>query len=536
MIASALYQADTSAFKHWAEVYETRLFHTGDLESTELFATELSADITAEQSRWRDIAALQARQRLMRASEYDDETAGLIDGLDALRRSGDHQSLRWAVEHLHNVGPLEAVAVAVGSVPLDGWTHTSACANFEMLAHAGDLLDEPAASELLARSLELADRYPAEFVRRVRPDFNVRLYALQAVRGLLAAASSEAHHATAQFVARQDPPLEVESSFAGAVGLLCFEHIAPASREALWNLAQQDQGRIGAEVLAWLASNGNTQARSELTRRAIEDDRDAVAAIADVRMLDDADASRLIENFETRTRGIIGFARGGRYTGEQYGAHLCRLNLCFPQIARWDPVIELLLEPAVAANDKRSVCSLIVGLPEAPPQQVRTALAENIDKVVDASSGFPPVADVGGAHVALAIAVAALNGDDADAAAARLAFGSYREREDVAHLLGSLYCPNMQPILASLANDQHAAVRCRAAQAIGRLANTSPARPISQLARTLADSDGTLMVTWLLLGLSVRDAPLSDMGAGITQQLSQHRSAQVRHLAARVLQ
>ena len=67
-------------------------------------------------------------------------------------------------------------------------------------ARAGDLLDEPAAGELVAWSLDLADGYPPDFTRRVRPDFNVRLYALQAVRGLLAAASPDAHRATARFI------------------------------------------------------------------------------------------------------------------------------------------------------------------------------------------------------------------------------------------------------------------------------------------------------------------------------------------------
>ena len=43
------------------------------------------------------------------------------------------------------------------------------------------------------------------------------------------------------------------------------------------------------------------------------------------------------------------------------------------------------------------------------------------------------------------------------------------------------------------------------------------------------------MVRWLLLGLSESDAPLSEMGAEIARQLSQHRSALVRRLAARAL-
>ena len=121
-IAAALYQAEDPAFRQWAEVSSVRVFHTGDSWSPDLFAAELSADVTAEQSRWRDISALRARQRLMRAPECDNETAEYAEGLDALRRSGHYQSLSRAVGHLYQAGPLQAVADAVSKIPLDGWT------------------------------------------------------------------------------------------------------------------------------------------------------------------------------------------------------------------------------------------------------------------------------------------------------------------------------------------------------------------------------------------------------------------------------
>ncbi len=120
-------------------------------------------------------------------------------------------------------------------------------------------------------------------MQRVRPDFNVRLYALGAVRGLLAAASPDAHRATAQFISKQDPvPLEVAIGLTGVFGLLSFDHITGETREALWRFAQQDHGRIGAEALAWFASNGNAQAQADLIGRAGAGDRYALAAIGDV--------------------------------------------------------------------------------------------------------------------------------------------------------------------------------------------------------------------------------------------------------------
>ena len=526
-IAAALDTAENKWFERWAGILPPR---SSDSESEELFAAELSADVTAEQSRWRATSALRARQRLMRAPEWGDETAELAEGLDALRRSGDHQSLRTAVAHLHQVGPLEAVSAAACKVPRDGWTHTSACANFEMLAHAGDVIDEPAASVLAESSLQLADGYPADFAQRVQPDFSVRFYALRAVRGLLAAASPDAHRATARFIANQDPmTLDMALCLNSVVGGLSFDYITGADRETLWAFAQQDHSRIGAETLAWFASNGYSQAQPNLIGRAVDGDHYALAAIGDVTTLDQAAAGRLLEYLAARTQDLVAAARGGIPTDERHGANLALLNLCFPDIARWDPVIELLLKSTVAPKEKHRVCSFIVSLPETLPEQVSSALAASIDAVAAAVPGFR------GTHVGLSIAVGALDGDEADAAAAALACGSPREREDIAHLLGSQHCPSMRPILASLINDRHVSVRAGAAHAIGMLANTSPTEPVSQLARTLAQTDGTLMVASLLGGLRDSDAPLSDMGADIARQLAVHGSAAVRRSAARAL-
>ena len=101
-ISSALHAAGDTKFKDWAEDRSQLLSTpTGNSEQPELFAAELSADVTAEQGRWRAISALRARQRLMRASAGDDETTEVFEGLDVLRLSGDVQSLKLAVGHIY---------------------------------------------------------------------------------------------------------------------------------------------------------------------------------------------------------------------------------------------------------------------------------------------------------------------------------------------------------------------------------------------------------------------------------------------------
>ena len=536
-ISSALDKAEDTRFTQWAEECSQPMFHTGEPEPPELFAAELSVDITAEQGRWRAVSALRARQRLMRASACDDETEELVEGLGALRRSGDYRLLQLAVVHLHQAGPLEALAKAVSDVPLDGWTHTAAGCNFETVTLAGDLLDEETASGLLCWSLRLVEGDPADFMSRVRPDFNLRLFALKAVTGLLPAASAQVHGKVARLIARRCPaPQELVLGLGGAVGFLDFDQVAVSERDLLWEFGQQDQGRLGAEVLGWLAANGNSRARAALVDRTLAGDRYGLWALGDVRELDDAAAAALIARFESAAWGTVRAAQNRSYLGGDDGVSgLTLLNLCFPGEARWDAVIELLREPLAAVEHKRAVCAFVGDSPAQLQEHVRAGLAASVESIAASTRGFSVKADIGGMHVVVGIASRAVTGDDANAAATRLACGTSRERQDLALLLGSRHCPNMQAILAALVADPDVKVRAEAARAVGKLADTNPDGPLSELAWVLARSDGTLLVSELLNGISRRDASLSDLAGGIVQHLSHHVSACVRHRADRLL-
>ena len=106
----------------------------------------------------------------------------------------------------------------------------------------------------------------------------------------------------------------------------------------------------------------------------------------------------------------------------------------------------------------------------------------------------------------LRIGFEAIDGDQAAAEAAQLSFGSQRDREDAALLLGSGQCPDNQPILAALAADQCLSVRRAAAAATGRLLSTSPNPLNVWLARKLAEDKGSALPAALLGGI-LREAP-----------------------------
>ena len=534
----ALGESVDSRFKSWADNRATVLFGD-DSEARYLFSAELMADLAGEHSSWRAIAALGARQKLVRAVASDIEQELLTEGLDALRRSGDNQSLRAALTHLHRVGPIESLAKAVKMVPLNGWTHTTAASNFEALAQAGDLLDEQTATEFLIWSARIAAGDSAEFRKTVRPAFVLEHQALKAVTRLLPAASAQGHTELASLIAAlpTPPPESLVPDLAAVVNNIGFDLITDSEHDGLWNLCQQDQGPVGNALLGWFAANGKTLALTQLKDRAVNGDLDALSVIGDVTALDNGEAAALVEFVETMAAVRLSDANNHRHSfgGFDAGSILALLNLWFPEEARWDTVVAMLTEPRVTTHDKRRMCYVISELSARVPDDLRSHLASNIEGIQLATPFFQEEPGTGGLGLILALAVEAISNDDAEAAATKLAFGSRRDRQDLAQLLGLGHCPKLRPMLATLLGDTHFEVRHDSASAVGRLVVSGSNKSLYVLTQEIASKDGTGLPLALLVGLSQRDAPLPEIGSEIAQQLQTHPSALVRLNADRLL-
>ena len=190
-VASAFSEAQAAQFRSWAEP-DSIVIIGQDRAFPGLFAAELNADLVGGHSDWKARAALWARHRLMRAADSrDEQKSELFEGLELLPISGDSQSLEAAAKRIHLAGPIEALAEAVGKVPAQGWTRTTAQGNFRLLAAAGDLLDAEKATELLRWCAQLAGGDTAGFADQVRPWFWVEYLAIRAVAGLLPTAKSQ---------------------------------------------------------------------------------------------------------------------------------------------------------------------------------------------------------------------------------------------------------------------------------------------------------------------------------------------------------
>lgn len=532
-ISSALREAADRAYRVWAQDSANR-WSAEDAEAINLFAAELNADLTGEHGTWRAVAALQACQAIMRSHENRSD-GDVAAGLRSLRRSGDHRALNLALEHLRLVGPATAMATALGEISINGWTHTTAKANLEFLARAGDLMSESTADKWVTTlaGIFLDD---GDFVEQVQPTFMVSLAVAEAIDGVLPAAGSAGRLRASQLLATQRTPIDdvLATKVSEWVRELSFDDVPSQVRDDLRRLAVADHGRVGARILGWLARSEDPAAKQEVHERALTGDLEAISAMGDVTLLSANQAATLIGKFDSMVRHAVAQAEASMWSfgGFDAGAGLALFNVSFPDVARWDPLLELLTHPAVASEDKRRPLELLVELIERVPAEVHERLASDIDQIAESRV----YADVGGRSIrglasSLGIVTGAIAEDAADVTVARLALGSEQDRRDAASLLARGSCARMRPLLASFVADRRASVRVSAAGAVGRIVSSAPDQLLIELARRVAADPGVVVPAALLHGLS-RGDNANEVGHEIATSLMHHPSARVRRLAS----
>lgn len=531
-ISRALDKATERAFQVWAQDTTSR-WAAEDMEDLNLFAAELNADLTAEHEAWKGISALYARQFLMRHHATGD-VDGISESLDSLRRSGDHASLKLAVDHVRRIGPVESLVAVLHAICAESWTHTTAKSNLESLARVGDLAEESLAAGWIDMLLGiLVD--PTEFTERVVPPFMVNLAAAEAICGLLPAGSPQSRLRAAEYIASQDGPVD-EILAPALTGWI--EEFGPAELTeevctGLRRLAEGDRGRVGAAVLGKLADHDDLDAKQEVHERAIAGDLNALSAMGAVTVLSSGQAESLIEKFESIVRHTTERADRSEWGlgGHDAGRGLALLNIWFPDVARWSPLLDLLMHPSVAADHKRGALELIAEVYERIPDEVLGRLAAATSTIANS----PYFGEMGGRPLgavatAVGIASGALADEAADIAVTHLSLGSEQERCDAAGILGRGWCERMRPLLASFVADGRVSVRRAAAHAVGRLAATDPNPVVVELARSLTLDRGAIVPPALLVGLSRGDTD-TELGREIASVLGGHASAHVRGLA-----
>ncbi|WP_165491816.1 DUF4365 domain-containing protein [Egibacter rhizosphaerae] len=531
-IASALTNTVERAFHRWSQDTTSR-WTVEDREEVNLFAAELNADLTAEHGAWSTIASLSSRQLLMRRHAVGD-AEGISHNLHSLRRSGDHASLKLAVDHVRRVGPIESLVALLHGIGPESWTHTTAKSNLEVLARVGDLADESMAAQWIGMLLTVL-RDPTDFRDRVVPFFWVDLAVVEAVRGLLPAGSPQSRLLAAECLASHEGPVDevLASTLTDWIEEFSSEELTNEVRRGLRRLAEGDRGSLGAAVLGKLAEHDDAEAKQEVVARAIKGDLNALSAMGAVTILSSAQADSLIVKFEAMVRQTIESANRSKWGFGRHdaGLGLAVLNMWFPDVARWDPLLELLTHSCVAADHKRGALELIANEYERIPDEVLDRLAA----ATSAITNSPYFAEMGGrplgaAAIAVAIASGAIADEAADIAVTQLSLGSEHERCDAAAIFGRGWCERMRPLLASFVADGRVSVRRAAANAVGRLSATDPDPLVMELARRLVHDRGAVVPRALLVGLSRQDADTA-LARETATALEDHPSAHVRGLA-----
>ena len=527
-------------FRAWAQEMSVTLGGNPDHGEADLFGTELCADLAGVHSAWNHFASLGARLRIQHAGESSEQHDEFVEGLDALRRSGDDKSLRLAFRRLLWDGPIDSVASAVARIQPHSWTRTAIATNFAALEISGELLSEDAAAETLDWMMNLVEDGLAEFIDSFQPTMNVSLGAYEAIAGVMPASSAASHSDVARFIATRptDHPGLYEERIANLLDWLDAGSVDTADRAALRQRAFQTQSVLSTRILGWLGANDDTEAFERLKSQASQGDLEALAELSDVQLLDPSEAEGLIAVLEGRTQRALSEMRDGRHSSGSVNAFdaLTLLNLQFPDAARWHVVHDLLREPAALADQKRTICTRIASLTDRLPTAERERLIDNLDDIATATEGFWSRSHMAGADIVLAVAIDAITPNEAEAAVTRLALGSDQQRVNAAKLLGFGHCPAMQSMLAQMIRDPHPSVRSQAARSIGKIAARTPNPLTETLTAHMTESDGRLLPFALLAGLAHDSPPLNHIGEAAAIQLQDHRSAHIRRQSRLLLE
>ncbi len=534
-VSAAMSAEQDESFRDWAQDDPNQDIVSGSSGEDALFAAELNADLTAEHSAWRSIAERRGRRLLMHASKGDDEVKELAEGLDTLRRCGRQQSLGQAIGHLLRVGPADALAQSLRCLPKTGWTGTTIAANFEALKLAGHFLDEDAAGELLLSCARFARGDPPDLPRCELTPPGLMMAALDGAAGLMAAASDSLHSQVARDLAELPPNAELAYSMriGNVLDQLDWNHVEPADRERLRELARRGNARAVAAVLGWFYTNGDTAARNELTRLAAARDLYAMAELGDLSELGDAEARDVLDALSDCANGVLADARRRRYGGDGAWIAATLVGACatHPLEADWEDAFALLGEPLVNTHTKRALCAAAVEHAEKLPVQVAQRFIAGCDQIEHLTPIYRGDSDIGAMHTSMLYALGAVSDCNTQTALVEHAAGTHLERCDAARLAHKLCSDRADIVLAMLAGDRDFLVRANAAYCIGHRVCNDENRGLDAAALKLACSDATSIQLSLLNGLQASSPPHRPVVNLIAAQLEIHPSARVRRLA-----
>jgi hypothetical protein len=528
-------------FKGWARDRSVTL-GGGDEVNDPLFAGSLMANLLGDHGTWRFLSGLLGKQALLRLDRGSDVEA-VRSCLETLRIAGDESGLTLAVNRVVANGPADAVTLLATEVDLDSSTHTTGPTNLALLSHGGDVLDVETADRTVIWLLGTL-RDPTPFAARTNPSYLIEPRLVETLAGVVFAASVGVRRSVVEYlVALPDP----------GIGILAHSwgRVLDALPDEDWDeelcliIAKRTDAELGELRLPLreLASRFSATAREGIKREALGGSLEALGRAGDIRALPTAELSGLISTLTERVRRLVTDARAVSYGhgGHDAARALALLNSWHLSAANWEPLLELLKDPAVAGYQKEGALEVLTSLERQLPDELRqelAAIAEEIQgqqPVADSPFLGSVSADALGPATELAAALRVQDEADIELCLLTLLAGDSRHREWAARVIGRLERPQDQGALAVLAQDPEPEVRA----VVGAILSNQMLRKSdifneNLLQRLLADP-GT-RVHHRIAGVLAGGGDESAEAAALLRELRGNRSALVRLAVTRCAQ
>jgi Domain of unknown function (DUF4365) len=536
-VSNALGHAHDQTFERWGGVDG----RDDDGAHDQLAAAEMTASHTGDQAGWSHLASRRAKDLLIRTTRHADP-ADAATALSALRMAGDHRALVQAIQRLADDGPALAVTVAAAEVSPATATRTTAHADLSFAEHGGDLFDEPTATRVCTWALKTL-RNPEAFVARTRPSYAVHMVVLEALAGVVRGSDPDARRSVAEVLLALEPQEQVlATKWAQVVRQLPHSAWNAGDADQADSVARQHSYPLDGVLLGVATRLGSDAARQHLLSRVASGSYNDLNGIADVRELDDQLVKPQIATLAGSARGIITDAQEGHYgIGVDAVYALTLLDLWHPDVAEWEPVLEVLASDAVSVDNKSATLTLLAEQSQRIPGGIRTQLIPTARRIAAREGAptpglFPGHADAAAEATTLGMALGAFDAAEASAQVTRLLTGSTDDRYWAAVIAGRGDDPLQRGALLSLIADNNPHVRAAACAGLARIAAQVSDPIVFAALRACAEDPGRAVAIQLAYGLGWiargQTDEANEVVAQIRQSLQTHPSAFVRHLAS----
>jgi hypothetical protein len=443
-----------------------------------------------------------------------------------------------AVDRVVADGPATAVTLAASRIDLNRATRTTAKACLSILEAGGDVVDSQTADASAHWLLEhIAD--PTAFISRTTPTYHLPVSFTVALEALIRSCTPGVRLQAVQALVQMPPQMD-ELSARSWIRIIQKIPRPEWTEDLAMRIGQASssfEGDLSIEMTG-VASIFDAERRTALIGQARDGSHTALRALGDPRGLDSVDARVIIAGLVQLVAETISQAKAGVHGlgGRDFSCALALFNFRHPIDAVWDPVIELISDPAVAGHQKRETFELLTMFADSIPNELRNAIIQAAQReLVKPKEAFGPLlTGVLGANGPAAELLQTLShSSELDSERLlNLLRGNPEQRRWAARVALRRNDSEAIGVLTALVLDDHPVVRASAASGLARICDLEAGGPLAESALRLSLEDPGTYVPLAIASTLSHPHPSSELGRELLAKLITHPSAHVRSLAS----